>query len=154
MPRKQLKPPIELRKRYAALIEACRNKILTAPSQTSGTGSGDAPITIVCRWGLREGARPHYKIPDLPDGFPVGVVLERTDESLDGQPPSVTIRHNVVALLKWFKSRAYTTYDASDLFAQRLPILMKLAKLELKLDRLVDGIDADLQQAQETLDVG
>lgn len=142
MPRKQLRPPIKLRKKFAPLIELCRNKILTAPSQTSGTDSGDKLITIVCRWPTKQGAV--RTIPDIPEDFPTGVVLERSDES-------ITIRHNVVALLKWLKAKHYTTYDASDLFAMRLPVLMRLAKLELKLDRMLEGVDVE-QHHEELID--
>ena len=139
MPRKQLRPSIKLRKKFQPLIELCRNKVLTSPSQTSGTDIGDKIITVCVKWGVKEGARPHYTVPDLPQDFPTGVVVERSEDS-------IVIRHNVVALLKWFKARAYCNYDAADLFSMRLPVLMRLAKLELKLDRMLEGVDADLQQ--------
>lgn len=145
MPRKQTKPPIKLRKLYAPLIELCRNKILTAPSQTSGTGAGDALITINIRWPVREG-RSGRMLPDLPEGFPEGTVLERG-------PDSILIRHNVYRVLDWMKANAYCNFNAADLFAMRLPVLMRLAKLELKLDRMLEGVDVDVeQQAQELLD--
>lgn len=146
MPRKQLRPPIKLRKKYAALIEACRNRILTSPSQTSGTeGGSQTHLTVLIAWPVREGSNKRL-VPDYPKGFPAGIVIA-IDEGV------ATVKHSCVTLLSFFKSAGYTTYDASDLFAQRLPILMKLAKLELKLDRLLESVDADLQQdLQETLD--
>lgn len=136
MPRKLLRPPIKLRKKYADLIVLCRNKILTAVPQTSGT-IGDAMITVCVKWPTKQGAVK--MMPDLPPDFPTGVVVERTDEW-------VTIRHSVVALLSYFKSAGYCNYNASDLFAMRLPIMMRLCKMELGLERMLEGIDADLQQ--------
>jgi hypothetical protein len=44
----------------------------------------------------------------------------------------------VKVLLEYFHSRGYITYTAATLFAARLPILMRLAKLELGLERSVD----------------
>lgn len=136
MPRKQLRPPIKLRRKYEALIAKCRELVLTAPSQTSGTGTGDAPIHITCKWPLREGYKPSYKVPDVPQDFPTGIVVERFEDS-------VVIKHNVVAILKWAKAKHYIDYDASKLFARRLPVLMMLAKMELKLDRLLQDVDVD-----------
>jgi hypothetical protein len=146
MPRKMLRPPIKMRKRFAPLLERCRELILTSPSQTSGTDYGDATIFVVCRWPLREGHRPSYKVPDLPADFPTGMVVERTDEN-------VTIRHNVVSVLKWAKAKHFTDYDAADLFARRLPAMMVLSKMELKLERLLEGVDVDLpQDMQDKID--
>jgi hypothetical protein len=136
MPRKTTKPPICLRKKYAGLIARCRELIITAVPQTSGVGGADKLITIVCKWPLREGHRPSYKVPDLPQDFPTGVVVERFEDS-------VVIKHNVVAILKWAKAKHFTDYDAADLFARRLPAMMVLAKMELKLDRLLQDIDVD-----------
>jgi hypothetical protein len=147
MPRKQLRPPIKLRKRYAALIELCRNKILTAPPQTSGTGSGDALITVCIKWPAKQGGAygsRNYLVPDLPTGFPQGVFVSKAEDG-------IVIRHNCVLVLKWFKERAYCNFDAADLFAQRLPVLMRLAKHELKLNRMLESVDIE-QQTQEMLD--
>ena len=136
MPRKQLRPPIKLRRKFAPLIERCRELIITAVPQTSGVGDADKVITITCKWPLREGYKPSYKVPDLPQDFPTGIVVERFEDS-------VVIKHNVVAILKWAKAKHYTDYDAADLFARRLPAMMMLCKMELKLDRLLQEVDVD-----------
>ena len=139
MPRKQVRPSIKLRRRYAALIELCRNTIITSPSQTSGTeGGSQTHLTVLIAWPVREGSNKRL-VPDYPKGFPAGVVVRI-------EPPCATVKHSCVTLLSFFKESGYTSYDAGDLFAQRLPILMKLAKLELKLDRMLESVDADLQQ--------
>lgn len=143
MPRKMLRPAIKLRKKFATLIELCRNKILTAPSQTSGTGLGDALIAINILWPVREG-RSGRMLPDFPKGFPEGVILERNTDSM-------LVRHNVYRVLAWFKENAYCNFDAADLFAMRLPVLMRLAKLELKLDRMLDGINVDVEQQADKI---
>lgn len=138
MPRRQLRPPIKLRKLMAPLVALCREKVLTSPPQTSGTGIGDASITIILKFAIKDGS-----IAYPAKGFPHGLTLSRGDSG-------ATVKYDVKKLLSWFKSKAYCNFDASDLFAMRLPVLMRLAKLELKLDRLVEGIDADLQQIDST----
>jgi hypothetical protein len=144
MPRKLLRPPIKLRRKFAPLIELCRNKILTAPPQTSGTGAGDAIVTVCIKWPAKQGAR-NYLVPDLPKGFPQGVFVSRAEDG-------IVIRHNVVAVLKWFKGRAYCSFDAADLFRMRLPILMKIAKMELGMDRLLQAVDVEQQIVTKELD--
>jgi hypothetical protein len=144
MPRKQLRPPIKLRKLMAPLIALCREKILTSAPQTSGTNSGDALITVTIRWPAIK--KPHGYVPDLPENFPTGVYTERCESH-------VSVRHSVYAVLAYFKAKGYCSFDSKNLFAMRLPVLMRLAKLELKLDRLLEGISVDVeQQAQEMLD--
>lgn len=142
MPRKMLKPPIKLRKKYEPLIELCRNTVLTSPSQTSGTeGGSPVHLTVVIAWPVREGTNKRL-VPDYPKGFPAGIVVS-IDEGV------ATVKHSCVTLLSFFKSAGYTSYDASDLFAQRLPILMKLAKLELKLDRMLESVDVEQQHTKD-----
>jgi hypothetical protein len=79
---------------------------------------------------------------DLPEDFPTGMVLSR-------EAAGVVVKHSVVGLLSYFRSKGYIDYDAAMLFEQRLPIMMRLCKLELKLDRLLKGIDVDIVQHSE-----
>jgi hypothetical protein len=145
MPRKQIRPSIKLRKRYAALINICREKVLTSPPQTSGTKTGDALISVCVKWPSIK--KPHGYYPDIPEDFPTGMYVERCEAY-------VIVRHNCVALLKWFKAKNFTTYDAADLFAQRLPIMMILAKQELRLDRMLECVNFETQFEKELADSG
>lgn len=135
MPRKQLRPPIKMRKRFAPLIELCRVKILTAAPQTSGTLYGDKGIAVKVMWPYKPGTTQ----VDLPEDFPTGLVLSR-------EPAGVVVKHLVTTLLSYFKSKGYVNYNAGDLFAQRLPVMMQLCKMELKLERLLQDIDVELPQ--------
>jgi hypothetical protein len=143
MPRRQIRPPIKLRKKFAPLIVLCRNKILTAVPQTSGSALGDKAITIVLKWAVKDG------VIDRPKDFPRGKTLDSADEW-------VVQKHDVKVLLEYFHSRGYITYTAATLFAARLPILMRLAKLELGLERSVDitSCDAFLQHVEQELLAG
>jgi hypothetical protein len=129
VPRKQIRPPIKLRKLMSPLIELCRTKILTAPPQTTSTALGDKPISIVLKFSV-ENSRIAYPAK----GFPTGQVIERGDGW-------VVVRYDVKRLLSWFKEKAYCSFDAQDLFRMRLPIMMRLCKMELGLDRMLEGVD-------------
>lgn len=139
MPRKQLRPSIKLRRKYAALIELCKNKILTSPPQTSGSVLGDKRITIVVKWNVVSG------VIDRPKDFPNGTTLDKSVEC-------VVQRHDVKVLLEYFHKKGYVSYTASDLFSQRLPTLMRLAKTELKLDRMLECVDFEQQFEKELAD--
>jgi hypothetical protein len=117
-----------LRRKYAPLIALCREKIILAPPQTSG--KGDANIFVTVKWPVKENHLGRF-MPDLPKDFPTGTYVERNDSF-------AVIRHNVVAVLKWFKAKYYIDYDAKDLFAARLPVMMVNAKMELKFERMLD----------------
>jgi hypothetical protein len=144
MPRKQLRPPIKLRKSYAPLIEKCRNIVLTSAPQTTGTAAGDSLLPIVIAWGVKEGKSGRL-LPDYPEGFPQGSVISREAER-------IVVRHDVRAVLRWLKEQHYVTYDSADLFAMRLPVLMMLAKNELKLDRMLDCVDFEQQEFTKDID--
>ena len=144
MPRKQLKPPIRLRKKYAVLIELCRTLILTSPPQTTGTVAGDSIIPVVVAWGVKEGKSGRL-LPDYPEGFPQGVVVSR-------EPEKIVVKHDCRAVLQWFHDKHYISYTAKDLFAMRLPVLMMLAKTELKLDRLLESVDVEQQVITKDID--
>jgi hypothetical protein len=139
MPRKQLRPAIKLRKKFAPLIELCRNLILTAPPQTSGSGPGDKTISVVVRWAVKDG------VIDRPKDFPKGQTLERTDTCW-------TQRHSVVTLLEYFQAKGYVSYTAADLFAMRLPVMMRLCKMELGLERMLEAVDVEQQVITKDID--
>ena len=135
MPRRQLRPPIKMRKRFSNLIELCRTRIITAPPQTSGTSAGDKGITVKIMWPYKPGTTQ----VDLPEDFPAGLVVSR-------EGAGVVVKHSVISLLTYFRSKGYITYDAAMLFEQRLPVMMRLCKLELKLDRMLNSVDITQQE--------
>jgi hypothetical protein len=139
MPRKDRKPPMALRRKYAPLIALCREKIILAPPQTSGKEGCDQRIYVNVKWPTREGTNGRM-IADVPDDFPTGTYVDRAESF-------VVIRHNVVALLKWFQAKKYIDYCARDLFASRHGIMIAIGRTELD---LLKGLDAEKEALYNT----
>lgn len=136
MPRKLLRPPIKLRRRYAALIELCHDTIITSPAQTSGTeGGSNSHTSILLAWPVKIGVSGKL-VPDYRDGIPAGIVVK----IVEGNPTHAIVRHSCFTLLQHFKDKGYVSYNASDLFRMRLPTMLMICKMELGLDKLLEGI--------------
>lgn len=123
MPRKDRKPPLVERRRYAKLIQLCREKIITAPPQTSKKEGREKGVFVTVKWPTRESPNG-IMVPDLPKDFPTGIYMAREDSF-------VVIKHNVVALLKWFQAKNYIDYCAKDLFASRHGIMIAIGRTEI-----------------------
>lgn len=119
------RPPKRLQKLFKPVIDRCTSLIVNAIPQTPG--AGDAIITIKIAWPAVDG-----KPQGVPEGWPG---RNKIVKLLDGK---IVIAYNVVLVLKWFKANGYIDYDAATLFRQRLPLMMVLAKMDLKLENMLN----------------
>ena len=111
-----------LRRQYAPIIELATKLIVNAPPQTSGVNDKEISMCII------------YPIDWVRGDFLKGSSVAKTDTTQ-------TIKYTCRRLLKWFQENGYIDYNASTLFAQRLPVMMMLAQNELGMERMLDNLE-------------
>jgi len=122
---KPKRPSLALRRKLKPLIDAATRGLILSGPTTEGAGAYPQVVVV---WPLTERGG---STPDMPEGFPKGYVIERTETTSKR-------KHSCKVLLNWFYANGYITYSGSDIMAARQGIVASVTSMENDLEKLLD----------------